>query len=90
MAHEDSVSVQWFGESWEAPVCRPDRHVETPDGPCARCGRRIQLGDKGLLIPFFDGEHPPTREPWHLLCFLIHVDSTETVARNPEAWGAKA
>lgn len=50
----DSIAGhRWFGDSWGAPVCMPERHVATPDSaPCAgRCGRRIGPGDQGVMLP---------------------------------------
>jgi hypothetical protein len=72
--------TKWFGDSWGAPVCEPDEHVETPVG--RRCfghdhmhAKRIELieeDDQGVMIPFlsFDG---PTTIAYHLDCWLHEV-----------------
>lgn len=59
--------MQWFGESWNAPICRL-AHTETPVGrPCMHCHKPITETDIGLVIPYY-GE-AVSQEPWHLGCF---------------------
>lgn len=44
--------MKWFGESWGAPACDPDRHVDTPVGEkCLRCQRAIAEDDQGFMMP---------------------------------------
>lgn len=51
---------RWFGDSWGAPACEPDRHAPTPIGEsCVYCPGEIGPNDQGLLIPHL-GEHPIT------------------------------
>lgn len=60
----------WFGESWGAPVCEPDRHMPTPVGDkCVDCAQLITADDRGMIIPFA-GMTPPVLESHHLDCFL--------------------
>lgn len=47
--------------------------TETPVGEaCLRCGRVIQVGDKGLTMPFLDARQV-TEPPWHRECFLESI-----------------
>jgi hypothetical protein len=76
--------MQWFGESWQAPVNDDVPHGPTPVGiPCAGgCGLKIQPEDQGVLIPTpatshgGDGaSHTYTLDgiphvAFHLFCFL--------------------
>jgi len=51
----DERIVQWFGESWEAPVCDPEQEIAVPvDRPCVRCGIYLLVDDQGLAIPYVD------------------------------------
>jgi hypothetical protein len=63
----------WFGESWGAPVCVPERHLPVPTGqPCVECTQPVQETDQGLLIPYAnDGGWELTA--YHLPCFLATV-----------------
>ncbi len=74
--------MKWFGESWGAPVCDPDDHVEPPVGmPCARCDRAIIEDDQGVFLPLLTMKVEPDVagvlevevQPWHLDCFLRSV-----------------
>lgn len=62
--------MKWFGESWHAPVCRPEAFAPTPIGEtCCRCWKPIRFGERGLLVPHLE----PTgfvERPWHLPCWL--------------------
>lgn len=63
----------WFGESWGAPVCDPDRHRPTPVGqPCEECTVEITGDDSGMLIPYVEavGWHLTA---YHLPCFLSTI-----------------
>ena len=67
------MRVQWFGESWGAPVCDAEYHAETPVGvACLHCQRPIQAGDQGLIMDCVTMDVSPDakREPAHLDCFL--------------------
>lgn len=53
----DFTHIRWFGESWGAPVCHPDWHVEIPfvlpgetgkTVSCVSCGKPIQPIDRGI------------------------------------------
>ena len=62
----------WFGESWGAPVCEPERHRQTPVGAeCTDCGEDIEARDQGLLIPY--AGHPSSLNAFHLTCFLSTI-----------------
>ena len=59
----------WFGKSWGAPVCEPDRHKPTPvDTACTRCTLEIRDDDDGMAIPSSQG-----LLYYHRLCMLISV-----------------
>jgi hypothetical protein len=63
--------MHWFGDDWEAPICKETKQVDVPIGePCLICNKPIQENDRGLLIPFLRGkEESTTMEPHHLDCF---------------------
>jgi hypothetical protein len=66
----------WFGESWGAPCCKPDDHVETPvDQTCLRCGEPIASGDQGLTMVHVESCDPPVASvrATHLDCFLKQI-----------------
>jgi len=75
-------NLRWFGESWGAPVCEPQTHIETPVGmPCAghehlhpdsRVGRIVE-GSQGITIPYLDGKGGITTIAFHLACWLHEV-----------------
>jgi hypothetical protein len=68
--------MQWFGESWGAPVCSPGRRTDIPVGTrCDRCALRIHVGDRGLVMMMFDSrlEGTPELRVYHLECFLVTV-----------------
>lgn len=45
--------MKWFGESWGAPVCEDETHIEIPVGEsCGYCDEPIAEGDQGLRMPF--------------------------------------
>jgi hypothetical protein len=60
--------VNWFGESWGAPVCDPDTHIDTPTGTCDWCSERIATDDAGVSLPYaMQVIH------YHLNCWLRQV-----------------
>lgn len=64
--------MQWFGESWGAPVCILTEHVDTPLGKvCVDCEKEIRPGDSGFVVPYL---RPPqgrfTEAYYHRDCFL--------------------
>jgi hypothetical protein len=49
---DDDYPGGWFGQSWGAEVCEPERHKPTPVGePCMDCQRPIEYDDRGLVVP---------------------------------------
>lgn len=65
--------MKWFGETWHAPICEDDRHVETPVGQsCFECHEPITERDHGLIIPYL-GKAADSEEPWHLDCFMRSI-----------------
>jgi hypothetical protein len=63
--------ARWFGESWGAGICSADNHAPTPVGQkCQRCGEPIESGDRGLILPYYDGNNRVSDEPYHQVCFL--------------------
>ena len=79
--------MRWFGEHWGAPVCDTATHAETPvGGKCVLCGKRIEEGDRGFLIPELIGRPAVSKldpyapvvatvaeRPWHLACMMESV-----------------
>lgn len=67
--------MKWFGESWDAPVCEPDEHVDAPvDRPCAYgCGCAIEKKDQGFLLPYVGRTTQPADLAYHRDCFLKSV-----------------
>lgn len=44
-------NVWWFGESWGAPICDEDYHVETPIGrKCIYTDQTIRHDDRGFIV----------------------------------------
>jgi hypothetical protein len=44
------IGMSWFGASWGAACCTPERHVATPVGlECSYCSESIQEGDQGFV-----------------------------------------
>jgi len=42
--------MQWFGQSWGAPLCGPRNHAVTPAGiACAWCDEPIDAEDSGVI-----------------------------------------
>lgn len=75
--------MQWFGESWNAPVCETVEHARTPVGQlCFQCNKAIRESDRGLLIPLA-GDGEPLIYPWHLRCFLQAVGVDTAKRKKP-------
>ncbi len=73
--------MNWFGETWNAPVCDPENHVDTPIGEwCSQCKQKIQEQDKGLMVPH-DMGGTVTERPVHIKCFLVMVGLAEHAER---------
>lgn len=72
--------MKWFGESWGAPVCDPEDHIETPvDEVCPGrlCVRKIiREGDRGISVPWVHDGFVDTLD-WHLNCFLHELGINE-------------
>lgn len=67
---EDDYPGGWFGPSWGAAVCEPERHKPTPIGElCLDCREPFVNGDQGLTIP---GVHDGVfgLRSIHIACFL--------------------
>lgn len=75
--------MMWFGESWGAPVCDPERNVPTPVGfTCVECDKTVEDGDTGFLL---------WPNAYHRVCFLCTVIpcemwSDELKADMPDRW----
>lgn len=65
--------MKWFGESWGAPVCEPDDHVDRPDASCVYCMKPLIVGDQGLVVPFAGGPGDPIEVAFHRKCFMRSV-----------------
>lgn len=77
-ADEGSPSgIRWFGASWHAPVCSPDRFMSTPVGwSCFRCLFEINEEHRGIAmgLAFGDGWSEVYE---HLACFLADLGIEE-------------
>lgn len=84
--------MYWFGESWGAPVCDPEKHVGTPvNSVCVECDIPIMDGDTGFQIPVHSRTEFTVAAPYHRVCFLrtvIPCDmwSDEMKQDMPERW----
>jgi len=89
-----TMRLQWFGESWGAPICDPADHADTPTGQaCARCEKPIEPGAQGLLVLHVGDIKPPERLPWHLDCWLESLGikyNAEQAAEALNRFGAEA
>ncbi len=66
--------MQWFGESWGAPVCDPKTHIPTPVGSsCAACSAPIAAADCGVHLPFVGDPSGKGYLDYHHLCFLRSI-----------------
>jgi hypothetical protein len=64
----------WFGNSWGAPCCDPEEHIETPVGEkCPRCGELIGHLDQGVTMTLVPLSGPATLIHTHLDCFLKQI-----------------
>lgn len=79
---EDGIgTLRWFGKSWEAPVCDPRAHVETPVGMVCighdhmhqKRSRRVLPGDQGVTMPYLGTTGRVERCAYHLECWLHEV-----------------
>lgn len=61
--------MNWFGESWGAPICDPVDNVPTPSGTCLYCEESIGPDDSGVMMPVL-GLDALDLVPEHVECFL--------------------
>lgn len=73
--NEDDYPGGWFGKSWGAPVCEPERHKPTPVGElCDFCSVPIEQLDRGHLIPYWDGVSTESvLMPYHHHCWMESI-----------------
>ncbi len=65
--------MNWFGESWGAPVCEPAERVSTPVGAaCLRCEKPIAEDDCGVFLTSMGAD-----QPIHFGCFLVEIGFPE-------------
>lgn len=67
------VGVHWFGPSWGAPICDPNRYITTPDAPCAGCVQPIEFYDRGVALVLVFTDEAATETYYHLVCFLQDI-----------------
>lgn len=66
--------MQWFGETWGAPICDDEDHMETPTGElCPVCEKPINSKDQGVELPYLDEDSDVDYLDYHLDCFLEHI-----------------
>lgn len=64
--------MRWFGPSWGAPCCDPERHIDTPIGEaCAWCDEPIGADDSGVTLGPLAS--PTDTDHHHLNCWLRQV-----------------
>ena len=81
---EDLGTTRWFGESWGAPVCEPELHVDTPVGMVcighdhlhSHRSAFIVAGDQGVTIPIL-GDPAGHRVVYHLGCWLHEIGAPQ-------------
>jgi hypothetical protein len=84
--------MKWFGESWEAPACAEDQHVETPVGmECAECAKPIKEDDQGFVLPYMLTETKAVPIVYHKVCFLrtiipCEMWNHELLTDMPDYW----
>ena len=72
-------AVRWFGESWGAPICDPERHVHAPLGDagkppwnCGGCREPFKAGDQGIVMDYLGAPGDPIEEiAYHRRCLAI-------------------
>ncbi len=65
--------MQWFGESWGAPICSHTEHTATPAGKsCIECDVEIHLTDSGVILPYLS-DNGLTEAIYHRACFLRSI-----------------
>ena len=78
------ATLRWFGESWGAPVCDPEQHVETPVGMVcighdhlhSDRSAFIVAGDQGVTMPYVRRTAPLVWVAFHLECWLHEVGAS--------------
>jgi len=69
--------MQWFGESWGAPICAEAPQTEPPVGrPCLYCKEAIGPFDRGFILPYYKKDEV-IMAPYHYSCFLRSVGIAE-------------
>lgn len=67
--------MYWFGESWGASVCTPERQVDNPaihdtESTCAWCTEGMDVVDTGFVLPIYDSNESAV---YHRNCYLRSV-----------------
>lgn len=78
--------MKWFGQSWGAPVCKPETHSETPtEEDCTQCEQPILATDSGVTLPFSGGpDDTRTELSYHHQCYMRSLG----LDRFPPGYGA--
>lgn len=67
---EQSSTMQWFGQRYDAPAWKYMTQTATPVGMrCSHCTERVDEGDAGVVMPHWH-EVGTVYEPVHVECFL--------------------
>lgn len=70
--------IRWFGESWDAPICDPERHIPTPVGwTCHHCLSPIEEYQRGVLMGLLFEVGGWSEVHTHLACFLADMGIAE-------------
>ena len=74
------LEIHWFGITWGAACCTPDRHIERPVGEtCHLCSKPIGEFDQGVALHSVyatidpNPNWPPEYDVMHVSCFLRYV-----------------
>lgn len=65
--------MQWFGKPWGALVNEECEQIQTPDWPCADCGRHFRAEDRGVVMPYVEDPSGRGMAAYHLRCFTANL-----------------
>lgn len=66
--------MNWFGKSWDAPVCEPSTHIDIPVGEsCVHCAEPIGADDAGVTTAALIAVNRVDAVHYHKNCWLSEV-----------------
>ena len=70
--------MKWFGNSWGAPICKPEDRADTPVGEnCYLCEVAIMPSEIGVIMPYSGEAYAFLELPAHLQCLLNSLGTGE-------------